>query len=85
MLLNEIWTSNCLTNIGKFMKRRNLTFTETLNENTLLFFDPMKEKSYILILMSHEKIGVEILKNYIENIQEFLHHGTFHNMGMGPD
>ena len=38
MLSNEIWTANCLTNIGKFMKRRNLSFTEILNENTLVFF-----------------------------------------------
>lgn len=66
MLSNEIWTANCLTNIGKFMKRRNLSFTEILNENTLVFFDHIEEKSYILILMSHEKIGVEILKSYIE-------------------
>ena len=49
------------------MKRRNLSFTETLSENTsFLFFDILRQKSYVLILMWHDKVGVEILKKYIE-------------------
>ena len=67
VLSTEIWTPNCLKNIGKFMKRRHLSFTQTLNENhSFLFFDHIDQTSYILILMAHDKIGVELLKKYIE-------------------
>jgi len=68
VLATDIWTPNCLKNIGKFMKRRNLSFTETLiDSHSFLFFDHIEQQSYILILMAHDKVGVEVLKKYIEH------------------
>ena len=73
---NLLW-NNAYKYIARFLKRRNLTFQERLNDFSYLFYNNETGNPLVLILIHYEKVGVDILKYHlneaiIENVENFI-------------
>ena len=62
--LSPYWKSS-LENIGKFMERRNLTFQHHIEKGVYLYQNNELGTPYFLILVFHDKLGIEHLKLYL--------------------
>lgn len=54
-----------LTNIEKLMERRNCTFQNNIKDDIFLYQHNESGTPIFVILVLHEKMGIEHLKNYI--------------------
>jgi DNA-directed RNA polymerase subunit H (RpoH/RPB5) len=62
----KVFDNVCMRNIAKFVSRRNLIYQENINKSAHLFCSKETGKTTILIMIDHPKVGVEILKSYLQ-------------------